>query len=414
MKFILDELKTRKMLKQSTNSEKIKTAQLSSAGVYCGFDPTADSLHIGHLIQILNLKRFKDFGFTPLAIIGGGTGMIGDPSFKSSERNLLELEEVKKNSLMIKKQLETFIPEIKVIDNYDWLSKLSLIDFLRDIGKDFNLAYLLAKENISSRIEKGLSITEFSYTMLQGYDFYNLYKNETCWVQIGGSDQWGNITSGIDYIASKIGKENSKACGITMNLLTKKDGVKFGKTESGAIWLDPNKTSEYEFYQFFINQDDDDCATLLNYLTILSTETINTIMNDHNKEPHKRLAQKKLAEEVTLLVHGEKGLEKALKITETLFKGDINKLGDSELRQLSRSLPFKEINKGLNIIDFLVESQIATSKREARELISNNAITIGIINNFKESDVIDDSHVLIDNFIFVKKGKRRYFSIKLH
>jgi tyrosyl-tRNA synthetase len=269
MNSILDELKWRDILKQVTNEDKVAKAQQSGAALYCGFDPTADSLHVGHLIQIMNLKRFQDFGFHPLAIIGGGTGMIGDPSFKAAERKLLTIETVDEYVSGIKAQLNRLIPDITVVNNADWLRKMSLIDFLRFVGKDFNLAYLLAKDNIASRIEKGLSITEFAYTMLQAYDFYELYENYNCRVQIGGSDQWGNITSGTDYISSRIGHAESDACGVTMNLLTKKDGTKFGKTESGAVWLDAAKTSEYEFYQFFINQDDADCEKFLKYLTFL-------------------------------------------------------------------------------------------------------------------------------------------------
>ncbi|AGR42424.1 tyrosine--tRNA ligase [Spiroplasma diminutum] len=410
---ILDELKERDLLKQYTNEEKIKNAQNEGAGIYCGFDPTADSLHVGHLIQIINLKRFKDFGFAPIAIIGGGTGMIGDPSFKSEERNLLTLEQVEKNIQGIKKQLDFLIPDISVVNNNDWLGKMSLIDFLRDIGKDFNLAYLLAKENISSRIEKGLSITEFSYTMLQGYDFFRLYEDKNCWVQIGGSDQWGNITSGTDYIASKVGRENSKACGITMNLLTKKDGVKFGKTESGAIWLDKTKTSEYEFYQFFFNQDDEDCDKLFKFLTTLSVEEIKSINEEHSKAPFKRIMQRRLAQEITKFVHGETGLEKAEKITEALFSGNIIDLKKEELLSIVNSMQKIKVENNKEILEFLIDSKIASSKREARELLNDNAITINNINNFKEGTLIDENMFTVDNFIIVKKGKKKYIVIEI-
>ncbi|WP_339030227.1 tyrosine--tRNA ligase [Spiroplasma endosymbiont of Cantharis nigra] len=413
MQSILKELESRDLLKQYTNEEKIIKAQKEGAGLYCGFDPTADSLHVGHLIQIINLKRFKEFGFSPIAILGGGTGMIGDPSFKSEERNLLTLKQVEKNVNSIKKQLNFLIPDIKIVNNNDWLGKMSLIDFLREIGKDFNLAYLLAKENISSRIEKGLSITEFSYTMLQGYDFYKLYQDHNCWMQIGGSDQWGNITSGIDYIASKIGREHSKACGITMNLLTKKDGVKFGKTESGAIWLDKAKTSEYEFYQFFINQDDEDCEKLFKFLTTVSLQEIEKVKMEHSKEPFKRLMQKKLAQEITTFVHGIDGLKKAEKITQALFSGNIFDLEKEELLSIINSMEKVQVNNNKTMAEFLVESKIATSKREARELLNEGAIWINNNNKFDENTIVNKKMATIDNFIIVKKGKKKYIVIEI-
>ncbi len=413
MRSILEELKQRDLLKQFTNEEKILNAQKQGAGLYCGFDPTADSLHVGHLIQIINLKRFKDFGFAPISILGGGTGMIGDPSFKSEERNLLTLEQVGKNIEGIKKQLNFLIPDINVINNNDWLGKMSLIDFLREIGKDFNLAYLLAKENIASRIEKGLSITEFSYTMLQGYDFYRLYQDYNCLIQIGGSDQWGNITSGTDYIASKVGRENSRACGITINLLTKKDGVKFGKTESGAIWLDKNKTSEYEFYQFFINQDDEDCDKLFKFLTTISLEEINKIKEDHAKEPFKRIMQKRLAQEVTIFVHGKEGLEKAEKVSEALFSGDLLKLNKTDLLSTINSFEKIKVQKNIKLIDLIVETKIASSKREARELINEGAISINSNNKYEEDTIVDKKMITVDNFIIIKKGKKKYFIVEI-
>lgn len=412
MNKILDELKWRDLLKQSTNDEKLENAQKNKKAVYCGFDPTADSLHVGHLIQIINLKRFQDYGFNPIALIGGGTGMIGDPSFKAAERKLLTLEEVNKNVDGIKEQLKRLIPKIKMVNNADWLNKLSLVDFLREIGKDFNIAYLLGKENIASRIETGLSVTEFAYTMLQAYDFYMLYKDFNCHVQIGGSDQWGNITSGTDYISSKIGNNNSKACGVTMNLLTKKDGVKFGKTESGAVWLDETKTSAYEFYQFFINQDDDDCEKLLKFLTQSSENEIKKIIEEHKKEPFKRLMQKKLAEEVTLFVHQKNGLKKAIKITESFFNGDISNLDEESLRSTFTSIPYQKIDEPLNIVDFLVTTQVASSNREAREFIKAKAISINdkLIEN--ETILVDKKMAIFKNVLIVKRGKKKYHAIE--
>lgn len=412
MKFILDDLKERNLVKQVTNEEKLKKAQEINSGVYCGIDPTANSLHIGHLVQLLNLKRFYEFGFKPLAVIGGATGMIGDPSFKSQERKLLSAEEVNLNVVAIKKQIKNLIPSVEVINNETWLASISLIDFLREIGKDFNLAYLLAKENISSRIETGLSITEFSYAMLQAYDFYWLYKTKNCYVQLGGSDQWGNITCGTDYISSKIGNNNSKACGITINLLTKKDGVKFGKTESGTIWLDREKTSEYEFYQFFFNQDDQDLEILFYFLTTLPVKDIQKILQDHNKEPFKRNGQKILAAEITKWVHGENGLQQAVRITESFFQGKLHLLAKEELKAISNSIPNSVVNKNLTFIEFLVNSKISSSNREARELINDKAISILTKNDFLESDIIDEKYYSYENVVIVKKGKKKYFSVK--
>jgi tyrosyl-tRNA synthetase len=413
MNSILEELKWRGILKQFTNEEKIKFAQDGGFGVYCGFDPTADSLHVGHLIQIMNLKRFKDFGFAPIALIGGGTGMIGDPSFKAAERKLLTIETVDDFVNSIKNQLERLIPEVTIKNNADWLRKLSLIDFLRFVGKDFNLAYLLAKENIATRIETGLSITEFSYTMLQGFDFYTMYESDKCYVQIGGSDQWGNITSGTDYISSRVGNANSKACGITMNLLTKKDGVKFGKTESGAVWLDAKKTSEYEFFQFFINQDDEDCEKLLKYLTFMNEKEINEVVAEHKTAPFKRIMQNRLADEVTIFVHGQEGLKKARKITEALFTGELSGLSEEELRSTFTSIPHTNSESGLGLVEFLVKNEVASSNREAREFISSGAISI---NNQKVSDenfVVDNKIAIFNNILIVKRGKKKYFAVEI-
>jgi tyrosyl-tRNA synthetase len=411
MNSILDELKWRDILKQVTNEDKVAKAQQSGAALYCGFDPTADSLHVGHLIQIMNLKRFQDFGFHPLAIIGGGTGMIGDPSFKAAERKLLTIETVDEYVSGIKAQLNRLIPDITVVNNADWLRKMSLIDFLRFVGKDFNLAYLLAKDNIASRIEKGLSITEFAYTMLQAYDFYELYENYNCRVQIGGSDQWGNITSGTDYISSRIGHAESDACGVTMNLLTKKDGTKFGKTESGAVWLDAAKTSEYEFYQFFINQDDADCEKFLKYLTFLSESEIKAIISEHQTAPHKRIMQNRLADEVTLFVHGRDGLERAKKITASFFNGTLSDLSEAELRSTFNSIPLAESTFGLGIVDFLVKNQIASSNREAREFIQSGAIEINDQKITTEDVIVAKDMAIFKDILIVKRGKKKYFAV---
>ncbi|WFQ95842.1 tyrosine-tRNA ligase [Mycoplasma feriruminatoris] len=407
---ILEELKWRGLIKQVTNESKILDAQNNSDAVYCGFDPTADSLHVGHLMMIITLKRFADFNFKPIALIGGATGMIGDPSFKASERVLQTKDQVDHNIKKISEQLKEIIPTVSFVNNNTWLANISLIDFLRDIGKHFNLSYLLAKESIATRIQTGLSVTEFCYTMLQAYDFYHLYKNNNCSIQIGGSDQWGNITSGIDFISDTINK-NNKAAGLTINLLTKSDGQKFGKTESGAVWLDKNKTSEYEFYQFWFNQTDQDCINLLKCLTFLTKDQIDQLVKEHEKEPYKHFLQKALASEMTQFVHKKQGLEKALKLTDAFFSGDLFSLTDDLFQMALNSLPNTQISKETKVIDALIQLKAASSKREAREFLTNKAI---MINN----QIIEDENILISDFklienkyLLVKKGKKKYFVI---
>ncbi|WFQ90840.1 tyrosine-tRNA ligase [Mycoplasma feriruminatoris] len=407
---ILEELKWRGLIKQVTNESKILDAQNNNDAVYCGFDPTADSLHVGHLMMIITLKRFADFNFKPIALIGGATGMIGDPSFKASERVLQTKDQVDHNIKKISEQLKEIIPTVSFVNNNTWLANISLIDFLRDIGKHFNLSYLLAKESIATRIQTGLSVTEFCYTMLQAYDFYHLYKNNNCSIQIGGSDQWGNITSGIDFISDTINK-NNKAAGLTINLLTKSDGQKFGKTESGAVWLDKNKTSEYEFYQFWFNQTDQDCINLLKCLTFLTKDQIDQLVKEHEKEPYKHFLQKALASEMTQFVHKKQGLEKALKLTDTFFSGDLFSLTDDLFQMALNSLPNTQISKETKVIDALIQLKTASSKREAREFLTNKAI---MINN----QIIEDENILISDFklienkyLLVKKGKKKYFVI---
>nr|VZR99829.1 Tyrosine--tRNA ligase [Mycoplasma feriruminatoris] len=407
---ILEELKWRGLIKQVTNESKILDAQNNNDAVYCGFDPTADSLHVGHLMMIITLKRFADFNFKPIALIGGATGMIGDPSFKASERVLQTKDQVDHNIKKISEQLKEIIPTVSFVNNNTWLANISLIDFLRDIGKHFNLSYLLAKESIATRIQTGLSVTEFCYTMLQAYDFYHLYKNNNCSIQIGGSDQWGNITSGIDFISDTINK-NNKAAGLTINLLTKSDGQKFGKTESGAVWLDKNKTSEYEFYQFWFNQTDQDCINLLKCLTFLTKDQIDQLVKEHEKEPYKHFLQKALASEMTQFVHKKQGLEKALKLTDAFFSGDLFSLTDDLFQMALNSLPNTQISKETKVIDALIQLKAASSKREAREFLTNKAI---MINN----QIIEDENILISDFklienkyLLVKKGKKKYFVI---
>lgn len=410
---IIKELEWRGLVKQITNEERLLKAQKDGAAVYCGFDPTADSLHVGHLMMIVTLKRFDNAGFKAIGLIGGGTGMIGDPSFKADERKLQTDDEVKYHANVIQNQLLKIIPDVTFANNVDWLGKMSLIDFLRDVGKDFNISYLLNKDSIASRISTGLSVTEFSYTMLQAYDFYNLYTKHNCKVQIGGSDQWGNITSGTDYISTKVGSANTEAAGFTIPLLTKSDGKKFGKTESGAVWLDAKKTSVYDFYQFWINQDDNDCVKMLKYLTFLTEEEINNLEKKHKETPHIRIMQKRLAEEVTKFVHGEQELNKAIKLTEAFFAGNILSL-DKELLDLAiKSIPTVELDKAVTAIGAIICVNAATSKREAREFIGSKAISFNDVVINDENLVISQIKTIQNDKIIVKKGKKKYFLLKI-
>lgn len=416
MKFYED-LKWRGLIKDAVNEEELsKELNDGSITCYCGFDPTADSLHIGHLQQIILLRRYQMAGHTPIAVCGGATGTIGDPR-PTSERKLLTHEEVKKNVECLKKQLSYFLDfsneKAYLVNNYDWLSQYTMIDFLRLFGKYFNIATMLAKDTIAKRISTGLSFTEFTYTILQAVDYLTLYRNYNCRLQIGGSDQWGNIVSGMDLI-HKLEGEKAVVYGLTSPLITKSDGSKFGKSEGQNIWLDPKRTSPYEFYQFLINIADADIMTLLKRLSFLSKDEIEQLEVFLQEEPHLRKAQKALAEELTLLVHGEEGLQTALKITETLFKGNLNDLTTKELKIGLKDAKKFSIKDGTLLIDALVESKILNSKREARELMSAGSIAL---NGEKITDI---QHVCFqkdayDNeFMIVKKGKKNYFVLNFN
>ena len=378
---------------------------------YLGADPTADSLHIGHLLAYLVAKRLEDYGHKPILVIGGGTGLIGDPSFKSQERKLLSIEESLKNAEGIARQAKHILPEAMIVNNYDWLSSLNAIEFLRDIGKHFNVAYMMSKDSVKSRIENGISFTEFSYQIIQAWDFEHLYRNFNCTLQIGGQDQWGNITAGMELIR-KIHTIEAKVYGITFPLVTKADGTKFGKTESGAVWLDKNKTSVYDFYQYWINTADQDVINRLKQFTFLNKEQIEELEKSLNNEPEKRLAQKVLAEEITKLVHGEKEFKKAVKVTEALFSGDVSDLDIEEIEMGFSNLDSIEVTEEKLLIDCLVELQIASSKRQARELIGSNAITI---NGNKETDLdflVKKEKALHQKYSIIRKGKKKYAIIK--
>lgn len=409
-----EELKWRGLVKDVTDEEGLKERIQNPMTVYCGFDPTADSLHIGHLQQILLLRRYQLAGHKPIALCGGATGMIGDPR-PTTERKMISLDEVAHNVECIRSQLSHFLDfdETKencaiLENNYNWLGKINILDFLRDYGKHFNVSYMISKDIIASRLQSGISFTEFTYTILQAADFLHLYQNYNCEMQIGGSDQWGNLVSGTDLIR-KICGDKAKVYGVTSPLITKSDGSKFGKSEGGNIWLDPNKTSAYQFYQFWVNVSDEDIESLLKRLSCRSVEEIQALIQSKEEAPHLREAQRALAEELTLLVHGEAGLESAKRITETLFKGDITTLAFDEMKEALHDAPSAMITSNTSLVDVLVEANIAKSKREAREWIAQGSIQV---NGHKVQDlefVVDKKDAFNEELTIIKKGKRNWF-----
>ncbi|EIA5725040.1 tyrosine--tRNA ligase [Staphylococcus pseudintermedius] len=413
---LLEELSWRGLVYQQTDEEGIETLlNKEEVKIYCGADPTADSLHIGHLLPYLTLRRFQEAGHRPIVLVGGGTGMIGDPSGKSEERVLQTEAQVDKNVRGIQQQMEQLF-DFNVengpilVNNYDWLSQISLIEFLRDYGKHVGVNYMLGKDSIQSRLENGISYTEFTYTILQAIDFGHLNRVHDCKLQIGGSDQWGNITSGIELMRRMYGVTD--VYGFTIPLVTKADGKKFGKSESGTIWLDPEKTSPYEFYQFWINTSDDDVIKFLKYFTFLSKTDIEALEKSVVEEPHLRKAQTTLAEEVTRFIHGNDALAEAQRISQALFKGDLKSLSAEEIKAGFKDVPQVTIsNETTNIVDALVETKISSSKRQAREDITNGAI---YINGERQQDLAytlssDDRYD--DTFTIIRRGKKKYFMV---
>lgn len=413
MTTLIEDLKYRGIVYQMTDEEEIeKMLETEKISIYCGADPTADSLHIGHLVPFLALRRFQQYGHRPVILIGGGTGMIGDPSFKADERKLLSEEEVDKNVLAIKKQLASIFDfedenSAVLVNNKDWLKNISLISFLRDYGKHVGLNYMLSKDAIQTRLETGISYTEFTYTILQAIDFGHLNKEFDVRLQIGGSDQWGNITSGLELMRRMYGTTNSE--GLTIPLITKADGKKFGKTESGNIWLDRNRTSPYEFYQFWLNQSDDDVVKFLKLFTFLDRDEIDNLQQSVEEEPHLRKAQRKLGEEITRLIHGQEGLDEALKVTDALFSGDFKALESSQIKDALKDAPSQEVDKETTkLVDLLVEANISSSKRQAREDIQNGAI---YVNGERQQDLdyeITDADKFDQEFTVFRRGKKKY------
>ncbi|MDC3130220.1 tyrosine--tRNA ligase [Bacteroidota bacterium] len=396
--------------------------QKEITSAYIGFDPTSDSLHIGSLVQIMILKHLQDCGHKPIILVGGATGMVGDPSGKSKERNLLDEATLERNLSYVRKQLEKFLNfdcgsnSAEIVNNFDWFKNYSFLEFIRDVGKHISINYMMSKDSVKSRLETGMSFTEFSYQLVQGYDFYRLWKDKNCLVQLGGSDQWGNIVTGIELIRRK---ESSDAFAVTSPLLKKSDGGKFGKTEEGNVWLDKNKTTVYKFYQFWINCSDDDAK---NYIKIFSTKTqeeINKIIDEHDKNPHLRELQKKLAKEVTIFVHSKEELDEAIKASNILFgkstAKDLQQLNETTFLNIFEGVQTSyiindDLNK--NLLDFLVSQNIFKSNGEAKRMIQSNAVSINK-EKISLSHTISSKDFIKEKYLLIQKGKKNYYIIVL-
>ena len=409
IKNLIIDLKKRDIINNITKEDKIANLKPSD-GIYIGFDPTATSLHLGNYIQIMLLKRFQKVGLKAYALLGGATGMIGDPSFKATERLLLDAKTLEENKFAIKYQLESF--GLTVIDNYDFYKDMSIIDFLRNIGKQINVNYLINKDTIASRLETGISFTEFSYSLLQGNDFLTLYNQHQIKIQAGGSDQWGNITTGLELIRKNHGETD--AFGITINLLTDGNGNKFGKSVAGAIWIDEAKTSSFSLYQFLLNQPDDQVEKLLKWLTYLELDEIEKIMFYHQQNSKQKLAQKMLALYVVQDLHGKTRANDAKEITEILFESTkpITELTEQQFELLLKDLPvFDNQNQKRTILDLLVSSKICSSRREAREFLNQGAISVDGQVKKDETEELFPRHFGFKYFI-IKKGKKHFYIIK--
>ncbi|HIA47904.1 MAG TPA: tyrosine--tRNA ligase [Candidatus Hydrogenedentes bacterium] len=421
---VIEELKWRGLLSQMTDDELPKVLDAGPMTLYAGFDPTADSLHIGSMIPIMGLVHFQRAGHRPIAVLGGATGLIGDPSFKATERQLLTRELVDENVVGIRKQLEKFIDfdgenAAEMVNNIDWMEKWSYIDFLRDVGKHFSVNVMMARDSVKQRLtdrDQGMSYTEFSYSLLQSYDFLHLYDEYNCQLQIGGSDQWGNIVAGMDLTRRM--REDAKTYGLTLPLVTKADGAKFGKSESGNVWLDAERTSPYKFYQFWINQADADVVRYLKFFTLLSQDEIGALEQQVADEPHLRQAQKTLAEEVTRLVHGEEALQNAVGASEAMFGGDLSGLDEATLMDVFSEVPSEEIDRGTltsggSLLDLLVERGIFQSKGEGRRMIKNGGLYLNSARVEKDDVVFSAESLLTENMAIVRKGKKNYYLLKI-
>lgn len=412
MENIIEDLNYRGLIEQYSNEEKISEILSKPTVIYCGFDPSASSMHVGNYVMISLLMRFQKAGHKIVAVVGGATGMIGDPSGKSKERNLQTKETLAANTAAIKNQLERFLDlsdpnKGEILNNYDWLGKMSTLDFLRDYGKYFPINYMLSKEIVSSRLEAGISFTEFAYQILQSIDFYHLHHEKCVSIQVGGNDQWGNLTSGLELIR-KLDGDKEPVEALTCRLITRSDGKKFGKSEKGALFLNPELTSPYQLYQFFINTTDEDAVRYLKVFTFLSHEEIENIAQEHLANPGMRIAQKKLAYEVTKDIHGLEAAEEALKMSNVLFSGDVKSLNEKEIEELLGSLKTK-VEENINLVDLLIKVGAATSKTQARTFVAQNSV---LINGEKANDptriyTIDDA--LFSKYVIIRRGKKNWY-----
>ena len=416
----VEELRWRKMLHDiMPETEELLNKEVVCA--YIGFDPTADSLGIGNMVQVMTLMHFQRCGHKPIALVGGATGMVGDPSGKSAERNMLSEEELNYNLACQKKQIEKFLDfncgenSAEIVNNYDWFKDFSFLGFIRDVGKYITVNYMMAKDSVKNRLENGMSFTEFSYQLVQGYDFYYLWKNKGVKLQLGGSDQWGNIVTGTELIRKK---EGGEAFAITTQLIKKADGTKFGKTESGNIWLDAKKTSPYKFYQFWLNASDEDVKSWIRVFSLKNKEEIEALELEHNAAPHLRILQKSLAEEITERVHSKQDLEQAIKSSEILFgkatKENLEQLNETEILDIFDGVPtFKiakdKIENGLNVLDLLaVETTILSSKGDAKKMLQQNGIAINMEKFSDLNGTINADFLVNQKFIIIKKGKKEF------
>lgn len=412
MENFFDELTYRGLIEQCSSEENVRELLKTKQTIYCGFDPSAGSMHLGNYVMISLLKRFQRAGHKVVALVGGATGMIGDPSGKSKERNLQTKETLEANTASIKAQLERYIdlsdPEKgELVSNYDWLAPLSTIDFLRDYGKYFSINYMLSKEIVKSRLEAGISFTEFAYQILQSIDFYHLHHEKGVTMQIGGNDQWGNLTSGLELIR-KIDGENEKAECLTARLILRSDGKKFGKSEKGALFLDPNLTSPYTMYQYFMNVTDEDAIRFLKVFSFLEPEQIEEVAREHFTAPGARIGQKKVAFEVTKDIYGLEAAEEAVSMTEALFKGEVASLKEKEIEELFGSLS-KPVEGEMMLEDLLITLGAATSKREARTFVTGNSV---LLNGKKVTDpkmVLSQKDAMYGKYLLVRRGKKNYY-----
>ena len=403
-----EELEWRGLVKDVAGDDLADKLNNEKISFYWGTDPTADSLHIGHYSSLVTAKRLAKAGHHPILLVGGATGLIGDPR-PTSEREIISKEAVEKNLEGIKKQVKEIVGgDVEVVNNNDWMKNFSFTDFLRDVGKYINVNYMLDKDIIRRRLDTGITFAEFSYTLIQGYDFLHLFKEKNCVLQAAGSDQWGNITTGVDLIRKMTGKQ---AYGFTMPLILDANGKKFGKSEGNALWLNEDKTSSYELYQYLINSDDSKVEEYLKVFTFLTPDEIIDVMKQHNEAPHLRIAQKTLAREIITDLHGKESFEVALKISESLFSGDIKALSVVEVEQAFNGITPYNISEEKNIVDLLVEASICSSKREAREFINNGSI---YINGDRITDlefVISKSVSIGNKYVVIRRGKKKYFMI---